>query len=140
MRPPEETPENSALSEDVQELVAVFDDEPFTGGQQAPRISKWVNNETLFLQFDAPRVENASSLRYVGIGVRGTFCNSSRPNTDFTHFHRPGVADYSDGHGGEPGAEGYWLMWVAVDEFESRGRTITPGVDDEFSPTPPPDC
>ncbi|MDP3766357.1 MAG: hypothetical protein Q8R04_07635 [Nanoarchaeota archaeon] len=127
--------------EELEELASVFDDEPFTGGQIAPRISKWVNNNTfIFLQFDKARPENATKIRYIGIGVRGTFCQSSQPNPDFTHFHRPNIANYSQGHGGKPGEAGYWLMWVAVDVFDSQGRRITPGVDELFSPTPAPDC
>ena len=127
--------------DELNSLAAKFNDEPFTGGQIAPRVSKWVNNGTfIFLQFDKARPENATELRYIGIGVRGIFCKSSQPNPDFTHFHRPDVEAYSQGHGGKPGEEGYWLMWVAVDEFESQSRHIVPGVDEKFSPTEAPDC
>ena len=39
---------------DLAELVALFDDNPYTGGQTAPRISKWITpNSHIFLQFDS---------------------------------------------------------------------------------------
>jgi len=36
-------------------------------------------------------------------------------------------------HGGRPGEEGYWLMWVAVGDFAAGSRKVSPGVDYEFS-------
>lgn len=136
-----ESSNNVLTKQELTALASQFDDEPFSGGQKAPRISKWVNNNTfIFLQFDKSNATAATAVRYVGIGVNGKFCKSSQPNPDFTHFHRPNVANYGEGHGGNPGDDGFWLMWVAVDEFDSGGRNIVPGVDEKFSPTPPPDC
>ena len=45
-----------------------------------------------------------------------------------------------EGHGHEAGDEGYWLMWVATDNLDVQGRQVSPGVDRDFSPTPPPKC
>jgi hypothetical protein len=60
---------------EISQLFELFDDQPLEGGQVPPRISKWVNNDNfIFLQFDKPVAENATSLRYVGIGVKGVFC------------------------------------------------------------------
>jgi plastocyanin len=139
------TPEvkGEPLSKDeIAELFAVFNDEALTGGQVAPRIAKFVNpNVFIFLQFDAPTADEATALRYIGIGVKSVFCEETQPDVSFTHFHRYEAAEYGEGHGGDPGADGYWLTWVAVDPFEARdGRQVRPGVDYEFSPTPPPSC
>jgi hypothetical protein len=123
----------------------MFQVNPFLGGQVAPRFYVWTNRNVLvFLQFDRPQLAEAKALRYVGIGVRGTFCAETQPggaNGGFTHFHRLTAPAYAQGHGGPPGTEGYWLMWVAVDNFDAfDGRAISPGVDYGFSPTPPPSC
>jgi hypothetical protein len=127
----------------VPSLHAAFVDNPLTGGQVAPRSYRWVNERvSVFAQFDNPREPTA--LRYVGIGVKGTFCAESQPHGPdggFTHFHRLDAPAYAQGHGGPPGTHGYWLMWVAVDDFAAfDGRPIAPGVDFAFSPTPPPSC
>ncbi len=124
---------------------AMFRVNPFLGGQVAPRFYVWANKDVLlFLQFDRPRLDEAKALRYVGIGVRGTFCAETQPGGakgGFTHFHRLTAPVYAQGHGGPPGAEGYWLMWVSVDNFDAAdGRTISPGIDYGFSPTQPPSC
>jgi hypothetical protein len=151
--PPPPPPANSAtvppgpqLSADgVRELAALFDDQPYTGGQTAPRVSKWIGPDSyLFLQFDQFPPEDATEIRYVGVAVKGVFCAEAQPDPEgksFTHFHRPSAPEYSEGHGGEPGAQGYWLSWLAVASFETRdGRKVAPGIDYEFSPTPPPTC
>jgi len=127
----------------VPAFQAAFTDNPFTGGQVAPRSYRWVNERaSVFAQFDNPREPTA--LRYVGIGVKGTFCAESQPHGPqggFTHFHRLEAPVYAQGHGGPPGTQGYWLLWAAVDEFAAfDGRQIAPGVDYGFSPTPPPSC
>jgi hypothetical protein len=129
----------------ISQLFELFDDQPLEGGQVAPRISKWVNNDTfIFLQFDKPVAENATSLRYVGIGVKGVFCAESQPdavNGSFTHFHQWNGSEYRHAHGSQPGDQGYWLTWAAVDNFVSfDGKEVKPGIDYEFSPTPPPNC
>lgn len=128
--------------EEIAAFAAFFADQPLTGGQVAPRIAKFVSPDVfVFLQFDNPDVTQATALRYVGIGIRGVFCAESQPDRSFTHFHRYEADEYKNGHGGDPGAQGYWLSWVAVDSFEARdGRKVAPGIDYEFSPTPPPSC
>jgi hypothetical protein len=126
----------------VQTLFSIFTDEPFIGGQVPPREYKWANeNVALFVQFDRSRQADARTLRYVGISVKGTFCAQSQPDRAFTHYHRLSAPSYGQGHGGQPGEnKGYWLLWVAVDDFDSGGAHIVPGVDYNFSPTPAPTC
>jgi hypothetical protein len=129
------------LKEEILQLASFFDDQPFLGGQESPRVAKWVNNDTfMFLQFDKPSPQNATAINYIGIGSKGLFCKENQPSPDFTHFHKWNVTEYRHGHGSLPGEEGYWLLWVAADEFDAQGRHVTPGVDREFSPTPPPSC
>jgi len=132
-------------AEEVRALAAMFDDQPYTGGQTAPRVSKWISPDTyLFLQFDKMPPSEASEIRYVGVGVKGVHCAEAQPDAQgkrFTHFHRPSAPEYQQGHAGEPGAQGYWLSWLAVDRFTARdGREVNPGIDYAFSPTEPPQC
>jgi plastocyanin len=141
--PTPEPPTGVFLTPDeVAAFAAEFDDNPLVGGQVAPRLSKWVTDDIfLFLQFDNPNPAEATALRYIGIGVKGVFCAEDQPDRSFTHFHRYDAPEYGEGHGGDPGAQGYWLTWAAVDTFEARdGRKIAPGIDYDFSPTPPPSC
>jgi plastocyanin len=128
--------------EELQEITAQFGDEVLTGGQTAPRISRWVNEDVfVFLQLDNPDVAEATAINYIGISVKGVFCAETQPDPSFTHFHKYEGAEYSESHGSAPGDQGYWLTWAATDSFEARdGRQIEPGIDYEFSPTPPPDC
>jgi hypothetical protein len=127
--------------EDITEFVTVFDDQPFQGGQISPRIAKWVNEDVfLFIQFDKPSPSNATALNYIGIGKQGIFCESERPSPEFVHFHKWNASSYREGHGHEAGDEGYWLMWVATNDIDVQGRHVSPGVDRDFSPTPPPKC
>ncbi|MBA2519578.1 MAG: cupredoxin domain-containing protein [Chloroflexia bacterium] len=139
----EDAPTGAPLSADeLATLTAQFDDEVLIGGQVAPRLSRWVNDEVfIFLQLDNSELAEATQIRYVGIGVKGVFCAETQPDRSFTHFHKYDAPEYAAGHGSAPGDQGYWLTWVATDTFETRdGREIVPGVDYEFSPTPPPDC
>ncbi len=139
-------PHGAPLShEDVTALAAQFGDQPLTGGQQAPRLFRWVNDKVLiFLQFDNPDPAKATTLRYIGIAVKGVFCAEAQPGGPgggFPHFHRLDAPDYGHGHGGSPGTVGYWLSWVAVDSFTLKdGRKVTPGVDYQQAPTPAPTC
>jgi hypothetical protein len=132
-------------SSHVASLARLFADRVFLGGQVPPRQYRWVNRDaSIFVQFDRPNPQEARAVRYLGIGVRGTFCAETQPRGPrggFTHFHRLTAPVYAQGHGGPPGSEGYWLLWVAADEFESFDRRqVRPGVDYEFSPTPAPAC
>jgi cytochrome c553 len=128
--------------DDLATLATLFTDQPLTGGQTAPRRYRWVTKDNaIFLQFDNPDLAKATALRYVGISVRGEFCKSKQPSADFPHFHRTSAAEYAKGHGQAPGDRGYWLLWMATDTFAQRdGRQVKPGVDRQFSPTPPPEC
>ncbi len=129
-------------SKEIAELTALFNDSILTGGQTPPRFHKWISQEvTIFLQFDSPDPTEATALRNVGITVPGTFCLESQPSEDFPHFHQTHAPSYGEGHGSAPGQVGYWLLWVATEEYEARdGTQVTPGVDRAFSPTPPPTC
>jgi hypothetical protein len=133
---------DAARANHVPTLFTLFADNPFLGGQVAPRQYRWVNeNVLIFVQFDRPRQAEARALRYVGMSVKGTFCAESQPDRAFTHYHRLTSPTYGAGHGGRPGENrGYWLLWVAVDDFDSGGARISPGVDYAFSPTPGPAC
>lgn len=136
-------PGAKALSKpDIAALAALFPDNPLTGGQTAPRLYRWVNEDVaVFIQLDKPDPAEATALRYVGISLRGDFCKSKQPSGDFPHFHRTHAAEYAKGHGQAPGDHGSWLLWMAADTFKQRdGRQVSPGVDREFSPTPPPAC
>jgi plastocyanin len=128
--------------EELQAIAAEFGDDVLTGGQVAPRISRWVNeNVFVFLQLDTPDLAEATTIRYIGIGVKSVFCAETQPDPSFTHFHRYDAPEYAEGHGSEAGDQGYWLTWVAADTFDTRdGRHVPPGIDYEFSPTPPPSC
>jgi hypothetical protein len=133
------------VSSHVGALANLFADNVFLGGQVPPRRYRWANRDaSIFVQFDRPDPKEAKAVRYVGIGVRGTFCTETQPRGPkggFTHFHRLTAPVYAQGHGGPPASEGYWLLWIAADEFESSDRRqIRPGVDYEFSPTPAPAC
>lgn len=131
-------------SEEIVELDALFDDNPLLGGQVPPRRHLWVNEDvSIFAQFDNPNPELATSLRYIGIGVKGVFCAEAQPdgpNGAFPHFHRLTAPLYGEGHGGEPGELGYWLLWLAVDEFTLGTRVVKPGIDYDFFPTLAPQC
>jgi hypothetical protein len=130
---------SNITTEDILELASLFNDQPFQGGQVSPRVAKWVNNDVfVFLQFDERTPSNATAINFIGIGKRGTFCEEDRPSADFVHFHKWNATEYSHGHGNKAGDEGYWLMWVATGEFDVQGRQVKPGIDREFSPTPPP--
>jgi hypothetical protein len=74
----------------------------------------------------------------LGIFKKSTFCQSTQPTRDFTHFHDLVAPAYAQGHGGAPKTVGFWGIWLATQPFESQGRQVSPGVDRMFSPTPPP--
>jgi hypothetical protein len=93
-----------------------------------------------FFSFDRSNVTEATALRYIGIGVKGVFCAETQPDKAFTHFHRYNAPKYSEGHGHNPGDQGYWLLWVATDAFDLRERKVQPGVDRQFAPLKIPDC
>lgn len=129
---------------EVTALKALFDDEAYVGGQSAPRLVKWITPDSyLFVQFDAFDPAEGTVPLFLGLGVKGVFCAEAQPDAaggSFTHFHQPSVDDYSNGHGGEPGEQGYWLSFIALAAFDARGRDVVPGIDYELSPTPPPSC
>ncbi len=138
-------PMGSALTAaDIAAMAAAFTDAPLMGGQEPwpGHLVKWVNNETfILLHFDNDDPLQSNKLLWMGIGVKGVFCSQDQPGPEFTHFHKKNAATYAEGHGGEPGVEGYWLLHVAVLNFTSPfGQTGHAGVDHAFGPTPPTEC
>ena len=93
------TPAGHALtSDEIQELAARFTQNPLRGGQTAPRLYAPVNDDvSIFLQFDRANPNEATQLRYIGIGRKGTFCESGRPSADFTPALRPAGAELRRG-------------------------------------------
>jgi len=103
----DEQPGVYLTTEELQEITAQFSDDVLTGGQTAPRISRWVNESVfVFLQLDAPDLAEATAIRYVGIGVKGVFCSETQPDPSFTHFHKYEAPSYAEGHGSAPGDQG----------------------------------
>jgi len=102
----------------------------------------WVDigqGRALFLHYDRPVDEPGAELIYVGDGIRGRFTAEDQPDTPgYVHFHQFRADSVDEGHGGAPGAEGYWLRHVAVREMERPWGKVEPGVDFNFMPTPPP--
>lgn len=129
-------------SEEIRLLALMFNDTPYTGGQDTPNhVWKWVTDDSfIFFHFDQADVTEATALDYFGLGVKGTFCEEQQPHPDFTHFHKWTSPQWELAHGGEAGDYGYWLLHVAVREFEAPWGQVVPGVDRNFHPTPPPTC
>ena len=123
----------------IVKFFGLFGEQPLQGGQTAPRIFRTLNDQVLaFLQFDHNSAKTATELRYFGIWKKSTFCAATQPSRDFTHFHDLVAPSYGQGHGGKAGTVGFWGTWLAAEKFETQGRTVDPGVDRLFSPTPPP--
>lgn len=144
--PSEPAPKGITLDRaDIDRLLAAFDDQPYTGGQDTPgHVFKFVSPETfIFLHFAEAEPEDFANLLYVGTGVKGVACAETQPDADegaFTHFHKYSSPTWEGGHGGPAGAEGYWFTHIAVDTFEMPWGTVTPGVDYDFMPTPAAAC
>ncbi|MBW3581780.1 MAG: hypothetical protein KY455_01655 [Euryarchaeota archaeon] len=135
MDPP--PPGEPATPEELRAIAALFDDQPFAGGQNQPRVAKAMTEGTfVFLQFDTSNGQMAKELRYLGFAVQGRFCAESRPDAEmgsFSHFHRWFSPAYGAGHGTVPAAEGYWMSWLAV-------NPKAPGVGYGLFATPPGSC
>jgi hypothetical protein len=107
-------------------------------------------NTVTFLHFMKPVNQPRNQIIFIGDGIRGKFCAENQPEqgkTGYVHFHSLKVDPshaHSEmekmGHGGTPGAEGYWLRHIAVGEFDMMGTHFTPGLAMNFMPTPPPKC
>lgn len=153
--PDEETPtpeeEREETDDPLQELVAIFDDQPMNDDQQeidgarrdyTPRhVWKWVSEESFIgLHFDEPNPEEATALDYITVGRKGLFTEESQPGSEFTHFHQHTADSWDGGHGSQEGDEGYWLTHMAVREIQYpfHDEPISPRVDYDFMPTPPP--
>jgi len=91
----------------------------------------------LFLHYDKPVTAADKKLMWVGTGEKARFYLEEQPNPAYTHFHRLKSPTPDAGHGGAPGAEGYWLIHAAVRPFNSpmSGGDVEPGVDFNFMPT-----
>ena len=94
----------------------------------------------LFLHYDRPVEEAGAQLMYIGDAVRGRFTAADQPETPgFVHFHQFKAESPAAGHGGNPGAEGYWLRHIAVRKLEMPWGKVEPGVDFNFMVTSPPE-
>lgn len=141
--PSDPAPSGDALSQDdVQALVDVFDDEPMVGGQETPKhVFKFVNDEAfIFMHLNDPNPQEAASVDYVGVAVKGVFCAEDQPDEAFTHFHKYEAESWDGGHGGSAGDEGYWFVHVAVRDHEEPWGQVEVGTDYDFMPTNPPEC
>jgi hypothetical protein len=141
--PPEPKVTSVKLSkEDIGAIIALFNDEPLQGGQKSPRFSKWVNDKVfIFVQFDKSDPKEATTLRLLGLGIKGVFCRETQPQSaDFRHFHRLSAPQYSAGHGGQPSEMGYWLFSIAVDDFASGQNNIKAGTTTAFPVTAAAEC
>ena len=127
-------PGDPATPAELRAIAALFDDQPFEGGQVQPRVAKATTPETfVFLQLDKANAQTANELVYVGIGDRGRFCDEHRADHSFSHFHRWLAPAYAAGHGTIPTAEGYWMTWTSV-------AAGSPGVAYGLFPTPAQEC
>jgi len=131
-----------------EQVEYAFDFKPTTPHLPTHLYKNIGNNEFVFLHFDKP-VDQATKLLYTGQGIPGRFCKEDQdalPKVDgklaYTHFHKKFVDSDNpqDGHGGVGGEEGWWFKHVAVAEFDMPWGHVTPGVDFNFMPTPPPVC
>ena len=136
----------------LQQLVDIFDDQPFNEAQfqiegerrsYTPRhVWKFVSEDSFIgLHFNDPNPEQATAIDYITIGTKGLFTEESKPDTEFTHFHQLEASSWEAGHGGAEGAEGYWLTHIATREIQYpfHDEEIGPRVDYEFMPTAPPE-
>ena len=93
----------------------------------------------LALHYDNMDISQAQNMNWVAIGVPGKFTKEDQERIEtqfgpgFTHFHDL----MADTHGGTPGVEGVWFLHIAVREFDAPWGHLTPGLDDNFMPTPP---
>lgn len=141
--PSEPAPTGDAITgEDLQELVDVFDDDPLIGGQSTPKhVFKFVNDEAfIFLHLNDPDPQQATSIDYVGVAVKGVFCAEDQPDEAFTHFHKYEAESWEEGHGGNPGDEGFWFVHIAARGHDEPWGTVDVGTDYDFMPTNPPEC
>lgn len=121
---------------DLATLAGFFTDDPFAGGQKAPALSLWANEDTfLWLQLDKDDPKVATTVTAWGLGTKGTYCAESMPDPagkSFTRFQQHTAASFERGGGGAPGAQGYWLTAISV---------VRPGIDYAYAPTAaPPAC
>src|SRR6266540_6246675 len=83
---PDPLPHGAPLSRaDIDTIAGLFNDKPLVGGQVAPRMYKWVNeNAAIFLQFDKANPAEAKGIQYMGLSVKGVFCAEAQPDKSFT--------------------------------------------------------
>ncbi|MBI2857341.1 MAG: collagen-like protein [Chloroflexi bacterium] len=107
----------------------------------------WVdlgNGQAIFLHYDravSKPGEPGANLLYVGFAGPSRFFAEEQPyagKNGAVHFHRYKAPTVDAGHGGAPGAEGFWLTHVAASDFEMMGMPVKAGVDFNFMPTAAP--
>jgi len=101
-------------------------------------------NKVSFFHFAKPVSAKKNKLLFMGDAIKGRFCAEDQPDggkTGFVHFHSAKVAPgHKHGHGGEKGAEGYWLRHIALGDFKMMGIHFTPGIAHNFKATKAPSC
>ncbi|MBW3582665.1 MAG: hypothetical protein KY455_06155 [Euryarchaeota archaeon] len=126
-------------------LQALYDDQPLSDSQSPwpAHLLKWVSEDTFIgTHWNDDDPAQATELNWIVVGKKGVFCSEDRPGpeSEWRHFHSYDAPGYPEGHGGEPGTEGYWLLHIAVRDFEAEWGAVSPGVDTKFMHTPAPSC
>lgn len=141
--PPGPSPFGQSLTgQPLQELLGLFDDNPYTGGQVAPNHRFfWIDTGTvLAINTDGADTTQATRFQYMALGVQSHFCAEDQPqgaDGGFSHFHKWASPDYSQGEGRIPAEPGYWFLHVSAHHATGPGG---PGVDYNFKATPAMDC
>lgn len=137
--------EISASEVDAQkwrQIIVTFTDQPYDPPLPEHVWKLLPDGTQLFFHLDKD-VPKATKILYTGMAVPGVWCEEDQAQlpAGFTHFHREKAPSVEEGHAGTyPGEKGYWLMHIALGEFDMPWGHVTPGVDDKFMPTAPPVC
>lgn len=137
--------ETNALKLDAQkwqQVLATFTDQPYDPPLPDHIWKLLPDGKQIFFHLDK-EVPKAEKIIYTGIAVPGKWCKEDQEKLPkgFTHFHREKAPSVEEGHAGTfPGEEGFWLMHIALGEFDMPWGHVVPGVDEKFMPTEPPVC
>lgn len=141
---------------EMEQLLSFYNSAPITPAMPDHRIVMLGDGTGMFLHFNG-MLGKESQLNWIGQVVPGHFCKAEQDRVQaaygpgFTHFHKkitPGN-DPAAGHGGVGGEDGYWFRHIAVasipkgDMMAGTGvpwGPVSPGIDSNFMPTPPPQC
>lgn len=135
----------SAEEKQMEQLRSVYTDRPVSPHMGDHMFLELDDGTLTFFHFDSV-VEEADKLLYVGQAVPGKFTAAEQRGVEeqygagFSHFHQkdcPGESAEAC-HGGSGGEDGYWFRHIAVDTFTMPWGEVTPGIDNNFMPTQPP--